>query len=843
MDRQKRQRNDIDEFPYRRPKLDDDQETSWDAQLVTSESKSPEMNERNQSEQNLQFGDIFSAWQQQKSENNGSSVKEVDSDKAPYIVLVGNVGSGKSTIVEKLAGVDGRSSSSASSATRSAEYFLTPDQSLLIADTPGTNPRKDKLEHNNEIAAALSYREVSKFIVVVKASLRMDQTLDDIKQYYDRFNALPEDLVGVLVTHMDLHKEWDEEEILEAIDEDFEITDVVFSDRQKKGFDLCKDVLRTCRKTFVIDMQSDLFSRLFRFKDSNRKILKVTNDFVKRFKSLKKSFEGQRKNFDEADRCHLDCEFWALFKTHLTETAKQDMVNELNFNFERETKDMEEGYLMNMVNQTNAAMNDIQIRIARNQDPYASTKNCPHCGRICENPKAQTCGKPKRIELSTNSPCTMAHFTFKIIDYRKVEIQKKSFGGQFQDNKTGCGQKISWNEMMKVNHQKITQIQNQGPVKQPESNQRPVEQPKSDHHADTKSRQKTKPKNQQPLSTSDTQRINHGRSLPKKNPTKHTHTEPPRYVHQKEEAPNQSSQPNKGGRQRSNNDFNQNNKSAKYHPYDYSEEAPNQSSQPNKGGRQKPNNDSNQNNKSAKYHPYDYPEETLNQFTQPSKGERGISNNDSNQNNKSRKYPPKDYPQETLNQSSQPSKGERGRSNNDSNQNNRSKKYPPKDKPEDDGTVPYPTHTPPKGGYQYQRVREDKPSHTEKLKNPAKGGHKERNRGKTSHSASMQKSTDPNQPGEITQAISSADYKSEPDTTLLLKEPNERSIRHLLKRHFYKSFKSIRYCIPTFFVTVKILQRINEHVFKTCFGDKNREYKKHDHLIPKQPKEQNIEYV
>ena len=55
----------------------------------------------------------------------------------PYIVLVGDVGSGKSTVVEKLTGETGLSSGGSGSKTQTTDYFWTEDGSLMISDTPG----------------------------------------------------------------------------------------------------------------------------------------------------------------------------------------------------------------------------------------------------------------------------------------------------------------------------------------------------------------------------------------------------------------------------------------------------------------------------------------------------------------------------------------------------------------------------------------------------------------------------------------------------------------------------------------------------------------------------------
>merc|ERR1712190_603148 len=73
------------------------------------------------------------------------------SSRTPYIVLLGDVGTGKSTIVEKLSGETGRSPAASSSVTKCTETFTVPDGrggSLIVADCPGSNAIDDKLRHN-----------------------------------------------------------------------------------------------------------------------------------------------------------------------------------------------------------------------------------------------------------------------------------------------------------------------------------------------------------------------------------------------------------------------------------------------------------------------------------------------------------------------------------------------------------------------------------------------------------------------------------------------------------------------------------------------------------------------
>ena len=84
-----------------------------------------------------------------------------NADSVPYVVLMGDVGTGKSTVVEKLTGKTGRSSDANQSVTTTTETFRTPDGSLIVSDTPGSNAMRDKLAHNVWIASALNYLPVS----------------------------------------------------------------------------------------------------------------------------------------------------------------------------------------------------------------------------------------------------------------------------------------------------------------------------------------------------------------------------------------------------------------------------------------------------------------------------------------------------------------------------------------------------------------------------------------------------------------------------------------------------------------------------------------------------------
>ena len=106
-----------------------------------------------------------------------------------YVVLIGDVGTGKSTIVEKLTNERGRASDKDTSVTKSSEVFWTTDGSIVISDTPGSNAMEDKLEHNVWIASALNFMPVSKIFIMAKAETRLDNVVDNVRKYTDRFTV------------------------------------------------------------------------------------------------------------------------------------------------------------------------------------------------------------------------------------------------------------------------------------------------------------------------------------------------------------------------------------------------------------------------------------------------------------------------------------------------------------------------------------------------------------------------------------------------------------------------------------------------------------------------------
>ena len=95
------------------------------------------------------------------------------SNSKPYVILIGAVGSGKTTLTEKLTGKRNLGVKAfGTSATRISTIYQT--ESFEFADTPGYMSFDNKLDHAVNIVCAMHYRPVSRIFILVKFDSRID---------------------------------------------------------------------------------------------------------------------------------------------------------------------------------------------------------------------------------------------------------------------------------------------------------------------------------------------------------------------------------------------------------------------------------------------------------------------------------------------------------------------------------------------------------------------------------------------------------------------------------------------------------------------------------------------
>lgn len=380
--------------------------------------------------------------------------------RPPYVVLLGDVGTGKSTLLEKLTEQKGKSSQANESFTRTSQVFWAPDGRLIVADTPGSNALKDTLDHNVQIAGALNFRPVSRIFIVVKAETRIDTVVDNVRKYADRFLELPMDVVGVLVTHMDT-VDWTEKDFTPRIEDDLGIDSVVFSSMTTNSETLQKNILKTCTEQHNLTVNDANFFKLFKIHNHHRKILKSTSDEVKKFSDKKRAFDDARGTFRGKDLVDLVFEFQAYMTDEIVEAQKR-MSKTNNFTFEGDGAANEAGHVANMVNQLRMVLYDIRTECLGYQSEHgvSELRKCPHCGTIwtkvegCEG--ATTCGnRPSNVnDVRDPAYAQLGTFSFRWLDDGRLSISKVSHKTVKSQRSSrpqfGCGKSINWKEMATV---------------------------------------------------------------------------------------------------------------------------------------------------------------------------------------------------------------------------------------------------------------------------------------------------------------------------------------------------------------------------------------------------------
>ena len=369
---------------------------------------------------------------------------------------MGDTGTGKSTIVEKLTGQKEKSSNASESFTRSSEAFIVPDGSLIVADTPGSNSRKEKVEQNIWIAGALNFQPVSRIFIVSKAETRIDSVIDNVCKYADNFVELPFDVLGVAVTHMDM-VEWKETEFISAIDDELGMDAVIFSQKETTAETLLPKILETCTGKHDLTVNHENFVKLFKIPNSHRKILKFINDEVKKFSMMKEAFD-KKKRFTGSDHIDLTFEFLTYMSDEIVDAEKR-MTEHNNFTFEGDSAALEAGHVINMVNQLYTVLFDIRKECFKYQCEHGVSefRKCPYCGLVWTKKERcsgnTVCGNENTTasDMGTRENAVFGTFTFSWVnDELKIERKRKQDANKACSPKFGCGKTINWKDMATV---------------------------------------------------------------------------------------------------------------------------------------------------------------------------------------------------------------------------------------------------------------------------------------------------------------------------------------------------------------------------------------------------------
>ena len=374
--------------------------------------------------------------------------------KLPYVILIGNVGAGKSTLVDKITNSAFRSSTSSESATRNSEVSISFDNKLLICDTPGANPMEESFQHNMWIAQAMNFREFNRLMIVVKADTRIDTVIDHVEKYAQNLLDL-EKVLTVCVTHMD-QVSWGEEQFLYFLDKKFGLKSAVFTGTDKSPEALVNDICKECSKAdpVTITVDHDNFFKYFKVGDSKFKILKSIKKEVDEMLLIKNQYFEYFKKTVEPVKTDLMFEFQTWIKQEMI-YSQQRVSSENNFTFMGENTGNEAGHIASLTNQLRSILYEVKLQVYAQQPAHGvmEARECPYCSKVwtkvegCDG--VTTCGSaPSKADTIRRG--MMCHFRFtrnkskltiERLDDKDVKLnQSRGSGG-------GCQRQITWSEM------------------------------------------------------------------------------------------------------------------------------------------------------------------------------------------------------------------------------------------------------------------------------------------------------------------------------------------------------------------------------------------------------------
>ena len=321
-----------------------------------------------------------------RSRSPETSFKSNVSTSKPYVILIGAVGSGKTTLTEKLTGKRNLGVKAfGSSATRISTIYYT--ESFEFADTPGYMSCDNKLDHAVNIVCAMHYRPVSRIFILVKFDSRIDNMYRDIKDIVAPLLSY-RNLLTILVTAWDISDQSDQTklEIRNRFSKMLNVQSIYFVALETNGEELKRIVRAAITNAMTIDIPHRKLHKYFDIKKEDLEMITYISEKAHEYQKLVQDALARAEAYADQSEKENFAFYAQVALKGIIDNFKDDFIHEFELNFvnpeEFASLDQLHVELTATLKGYRAYCKQFNTYGNGSNDPRSPFRKCPLCGEV-----------------------------------------------------------------------------------------------------------------------------------------------------------------------------------------------------------------------------------------------------------------------------------------------------------------------------------------------------------------------------------------------------------------------------------------------------------------------------